>query len=150
MKSGGILKRRRKVQELLVIGYPQEKIAEKVGTSIRNVQRDVEWLRKENEQWFEDLAKKNFASVFKEALEGWKYDIVRLEEMLDDDEVKQDKYLQLKIIKTASELREKYTKNLAQFPSGWSLDALIKKCSPDPIPLSTIPSLQGITGVKPL
>ncbi len=148
MTNGVILKRRMRVQELQIIGYSQEKIAEKVGTSVRNVQRDIEWLRKENEQWFKDLAKKNYASVFREALEGSKQDMVMLREMLEDEQVQQDKYLQLKIIKTISYLRGIYTKNLAAFPYVWSLDALIKKCPPEPIPQPIIPSLGGISGVK--
>jgi len=149
MKNGGILKRRMRVWELLVMGYSQQKIADKVGISLRNVQRDIQWARKENEEWLEDLANKNFASIFREALEGLRQDMARLQEMLEDEEVQQDKPLQVKIIKTISEIRVRYAKCIGEFPVVWSIDGLLKKCSPQPIPRPTIPSLHGITGTKP-
>jgi len=142
MTSGVILKRRMRVQELQIMGYTQEKIAEKLGTSVRTVQRAVEWLRRQNEQWFEDLANKNFVSTIRETLEGLKFDMVRLEEMLEDEEVQQDKSLQIKIIKNISEIRLNYARYLAQFPFAWSIDALIKRCSPQPIPQPTMKCLE--------
>ncbi len=142
MTSGVILKKRMRVQELQIMGYTQEKIAEKLGTSVRTVQRAVEWLRRQNEQWFEDLANKNFVSTIRETLEGLKFDMVRLEEMLEGEEVQQDKSLQIKIIKNISEIRLNYARYLAQFPFAWSLDALIKRCPPPPNPQPTMKCLE--------
>jgi len=114
MTSGVILKKRIRVQELQIMGYTQEKIAKKLGTSVRTVQRAVEWIRRNEQNWLDDIAKTNFVNVFRETLEGYKQDIVRLYEMLEqckDDNTK------IKIIKAISDIRYRYTEQFARFPA---------------------------------
>ena len=91
------LQRRLKVQELLFAGYDQHSIAKKTGVSIRTTCRDIEWIRKNNKNWLDDLAEKGFTQEFRETLEGYKQDIMRLQEMQENCK---DQSLRLQIIKT--------------------------------------------------
>ena len=138
------LKRRLPVQELLFAGYTQEKISQKLGISTKTVTRDIQWVRENSENWLEELAGTNYAHVFRESLEGYKQDIMRLYEILEkckDDNTK------LKIIKTISDVRYKYTQQLGQFPAVWAMDVFVKKNNPHSIELPTLPSLSGTTGI---
>jgi len=144
MTSGVILKRRMRVQELQIMSYSQEKIAEKLGISVRTVQRSVEWNRRNEQNWLDDIAKTNFVHVFRETLEGYKHDIIRLYEMLEqckDDNTK------IKIIKTISDVRYRYTEQFARFPAVWAMDVFVQKNNPHSIEQPTLLSLSGISGI---
>ena len=78
------LKRRLEVQELLFSGYNQGKISQKLGISTKTVSRDIKWIRENNKNWLENLAEKGFAQEFREVLEGYKQDIMRLQEMQEN------------------------------------------------------------------
>lgn len=139
------LKRRLQVQELLFSGYTQEKISQKLGISTKTVSRDIQWVRENSGKWLEELAGVNYAHVFRETLEGYKQDIMRLYEMLEkckDDNTK------VKIIKTISDIRYRYTTQLGQFPAVWAMDVFVKKNNPHSIELPELLSLSGITGMK--
>ena len=138
------LKRRLHVQELLFAGYTQEKISQKLGISTKTVSRDIQWVRENNQKWLEDLAGANYAHVFRESLEGYKQDIMRLYEMLEKC---QDDNTRIKIIKTISDIRHKYTEQLGRFPAVWAMDIFVQKNNPHPIELPTLPSLSGTTGI---
>ncbi len=124
------LKRRLQVQELLFSGYTQEKISEKLKVSLKTIGRDIKWIRRDAQNWLDDIAKTNFVNVFRETLEGYKQDIVRLYEMLEkckDDNTK------IKLIKTISDIRYRYSQQFAEFPVVWSLDVFVKKNNPQPM-----------------
>ena len=138
------LQRRLKVQELLFAGYDQHSIAKKTGVSIRTTCRDIEWIRKNNKNWLDDLAEKGFTQEFRETLEGYKQDIMRLQEMQENCK---DQSLRLQIIKTISDIRYKYVEQFARFPVVWALNLFVQKNSPHSIEQPTLPSLSGISGI---
>ncbi len=124
------LKRRLQVQELLFSGYTQEKISEKLKVSLKTIGRDVKWIRRNAQNWLDDIAKTNFVNVFRETLEGYNQDIVRLYEMLErckDDNTK------IKLIKAISDIRYRYAGQFVQFPGVWALDVFVKKNNPHPM-----------------
>jgi len=137
------LQRRLKVQDLLFAGFDQHSIAKKMGVSIRTVARYVQWIRKNNEKWLENLAEKGFAQEFRENIEGYKQDIMRLQEMQENCK---DQNLRLKIIKTISDTRHKYIEQFARFPVVWALNVFVQKNNPHSIERPTLPSLSGISG----
>jgi len=120
-------KRRLMVQELLIEGYTQEKIAEKLNVSISTVEREVRKLRESNERWLEDLFPKEMVHIFREGLEGIKKDMLTIREMLDEESVKNDVPLKLKILRSISELREKYLELFHHTPLVWSTRLFVKK-----------------------
>jgi len=138
------LQRRLKVQDLLFAGFDQYSIAKKIGVSIRTVARDIQWIRKNNEKWLENLAEKGFAQEFREIIEGYKQDIMRLQEMQENCK---DQNLRLKIIKTISYIRHKYVEQFARFPVVWALDLFVQKNKPHSIEQPTLSSLSGISGM---
>lgn len=138
------LKRRVKVQELLFSGFSIDKIAEKLQVSSKTISRDVKLVRENNKNWLEDLAETGFVQEFRETLEGYKQDIIRLQEMQENCK---DQNLRLKIIKTISDIRYKYAQQFAQFPAVWSMDLFVLKNNPHSIELPTLPSLSGTTGI---
>jgi len=118
------------VQELLFSGYTQEKISEKLKVSLKTIGRDIKWIRKNAQNWLDDIAKTNFVNVFRETLEGYRQDIIRLYEMLEqckDDNTK------IKLIKAISDIRYRYTGQFARFPGVWALDVFVKKNNPHPL-----------------
>ncbi len=136
--------RRLQVQELLFAGYDQYTIAKKMGVSIRTIARDVKLIRQNNKNWLDDLAEKGFAQEFRENIEGYKQDIMRLQEMQENCK---DQNLRLKIIKTISYIRHKYVEQFARFPVVWALDLFVQKNKPHSIEQPTLPSLSGISGI---
>jgi len=115
------------VQDLLIEGYTQEKIAEKLNVSISTVEREVRKLRESNERWLEDLFPKEMVHIFREGLEGIKKDMLTIREMLDEESVKNDVPLKLKILRSISELREKYLELFHHTPLVWSIRQFVKK-----------------------
>jgi len=139
-----IIKRRMKVEELLFSGYGNEKISEKLGISTKTVRRDIKWIRQNNKNWLEDVANFGFIQEFRESLEGYKQDIIRLYEMLEqckDDNTK------IKLIKAISDVRYRYTEQFARFPAVWAMDVFVQKNNPHSIEQPTLPSLSGISGM---
>ena len=139
------LKRRLEVQELLFSGFSHEKISQKLRISTKTVSRDIQWIRDNNQNWLENLAENGFVQEYREAIEGYKQDIMRLQEMQDNCT---DDNLRLKIIRTISDTRRKYIEQFAQFPVVWALAVFVKKNNTQPIEKPTIPSLSNISGVK--
>lgn len=138
------LKRRLQVQELLFSGFTHEKISQKLEISTKTVTRDIQWIRENSQNWLEDLAGTNYAHIFRETLEGYKQDIMRLYEMLEKCE---DDNTKIRIIKTISDLRYRYTEQLGKFPAVWAMDVFVLKNSPHSIELPSLPSLLGTTGM---
>lgn len=141
-------KRRLQVQELLLNGFTQERISEKLNISISTVVRTVKKIRKGSAQWLTNLAEKDIAHIVRESLEGLKLDLMKLNNMLDDPAVKNDIKLQLQIRKEITAVRAEYLKQLTNMPMAWSLENFTKKYAPEPIPQPTMKGLGGITGVK--
>lgn len=139
------LERRLQVQELLFSGYSNKMISKKLDISTKTVSRDIQWIRDNNQNWLEDLAQNGFAQEFREIIEGYKQDIMRLQEM---QEKCTDDNLRLKIIRTITDTRRKYIEQFAQFPVIWAMDVFVKKNNIQPIEQPTIPSLSNISGVK--
>ncbi len=139
-------RRRIEIEELLLCGYSQQKIAQKLNISESSVYRTVKKIRDSNTQWLSDLAEKNLANVFRESLEGLRHDIMKLNELLEKPEVKNDIKLQVQIIKEISAIRTQYNKQLVQTPMVWSLEALTKRQKNEPIEQPVLESIGGITG----
>jgi IS30 family transposase len=139
------LERRLQVQELLFSGYSHERISKKLEISTKTVSRDIQWIRSSNQNWLEDLAHNGFAQEFRETIEGYKQDIMQLQEMQENCT---DDNLKLKIIRTITDTRRKYIEQFSQFPVVWAMDVFVKKNSPQSIEQPTIPSLSDISGVK--
>lgn len=140
-------KRRMEIEEMLLNGYTQEKISEKLNISISTVYRTVKKIRDSSARWLTDLAERDLAHIFRESLEGLKNDLAKLTELLDEPEVKKDIRLQLQIRKEITTIRIAYTKQLVNAPMVWSLDVFTKKYAPQPIEQPIMNSLGGISGV---
>ena len=135
------------IQELVLSGYTQEKIADKLNISISTVTRAIKKQRNSNRKWLENLAQKDYANIYREALEGFQQDLMHLNDLLEDPNIQDNIKLQLQIRKTITETRSKRLEHLLRGPVVWSMNALIQKCNPSPIKQPTMESLGGITGV---
>lgn len=140
--------RRLQVQDLLLSGFTQERISEKLNISISTVARTVKKIREGSAQWLTNLAEKDIAHIVRESLEGLKLDLMKLNDMLEDHSVKNDIKLQLQIRKEITAVRSEYFKQLTNMPMAWSLENFTKKYAPEPMPQPTMKGLGGITGVK--
>ena len=120
-------KRKLQVQELLVEGYTQEKIAEKLNVSISTVERDVRKLRGNTQRWLDELFPKKMVQIYREGLDGIQKDMMTLRDMLEEESVKTNIPLRLKILKDISELREQYFELLHNTPMIWSVKQFVKK-----------------------
>ena len=141
-------KRRLQVQELLLSGFTQERISEKLNISISTVARTVKKIRDGSAQWLTNLAEKDIAHIVRETLEGLKLDLMKLNDMLEDSSVKNDIKLQLQIRKEITAVRSEYFKQLTNMPMAWSLNVFTKKYAPEPMPQPTMKGLGGISGTK--
>lgn len=140
--------RRLQVQELLLNGYKQQKIAEKLNISLSTVERTVKKIREGSKQWLTNLAEKDIAHIAREGLEGLQQDMMRLCEMLEDPAVKNDIKLQLQIRKEITSVRKEWLKQITNLPMAWSLDIFTKKYAPENIEQPTMKGLGGITGTR--
>ena len=141
-------KRRLEIQELNLAGFSQEKIAQKLGISISTVSRTIQKLREESNRWLVNLARRDYASLYKEALDGLKQDLVYLHELSQKESVKSNAKLCLQIRREITRVRCEYLKNLLQGPVVWSMEVLSKNSIGKPIPQPTMESLEGISGIK--
>lgn len=135
------------IQELTLCGYTQDQIAKKLNISISTVKRTLRKLRESSSQWLTNLAERDMANIFRESLEGFKQDMMRLNELLEDPSVENDIKLQLQIRKEINHIRSKYLEHLLRGPMVWSMAVFTKKYSPEPIEHPTMNSLGGISGV---
>ena len=140
-------KRNLEIQNLVLSGYTQERIADKLNISVSTVARAVKKMRNSSKQWLQNLAEKDYANIYREALEGFQQDLMNLNDMLEDPQVQKNPKLQLQIRKMIIDTRSKRLEHLLRGPVVWSMDALIKKCKPEPIEQPTMKSLGGITGI---
>ena len=137
-----VTKRRLQVEELCFIGYSPNQIVSKLGAPLRTIHRDIADLREKSDEWLENLANRDYAMIYREALEGFRSDMVRLHEMLENENVMNNPILQIKIIKEISQARHYYLEHLNAGPIVWSMENLIKRCSPQPIPQPTMKCLE--------
>ncbi len=140
--------RRLQVQELLLNGFTQERISEKLNISISTVARTVKKIREGSAQWLTNLAEKDIAHIVRESLEGLKLDLMKLNDMLEDSAVKNDIKLQLQIRKEITAVRSEYLKQLTNMPMAWSLENFTKKFATESMPQPTMTGLGGISGLK--
>ena len=140
-------KRNLQVQELVLSGYTQEKIADKLNISVSTVSRTIHKLRKGSSQWLTNLAERDMAYIFHESLQGFQQDMMCLNELLEDESVKNNPKLQLQIRREISQIRSKYLEHLVKAPMVWSMSVFTSKYSPEPIVQPTMNSLGGISGV---
>jgi len=140
-------KRNLQVQELILSGYTQEKIAEKLNISISTVVRTIKKQRNSSKQWLENLAQNDYANIYREALAGFQQDLMYLNDLLENPTIQNNIKLQLQIRKAITETRSKRLEHLLRGPVVWSMDALIQKCNPSTIEQPTMNSLGGISGV---
>ncbi len=140
-------KRNLQVQELILSGYTQEKIADKLNISVSTVSRTIHKLRKGSSQWLTNLAERDMAHIFHESLQGFQQDMMCLNELLEDESVKNNPKLQLQIRREISQIRSKYLEHLVKAPMVWSMSVFTSKYSPEPIVQPTMKSLGGISGV---
>ncbi len=141
-------KRRLDIQELNLAGFSQEKISQRLGISISTVSRTIKKLREESNRWLVNLARRDYASLYKEALDGLKQDLVYLYDLSEDESVKNNAKLCLQIRREITHVRCEYLKNLLQGPVVWSMDVLSKNSIREQIPQPTMESLGGISGLK--
>ncbi len=141
-------KRRLEIQELNLAGFSQEKIAQKMGISTSTVYRTIQKLREESNRWLVNLARRDYASLYKEALDGLKQDLVYLYELTQEESVKDNPKLKLQIRREITHVRSEYLKNLLQGPVVWSMEVLSKNSIGEPIHQPKMESLEGITGIR--
>ena len=143
-------KRRLDIQELNLAGFSQEKIAKKLGISTSTVYRTIQKLREESNRWLVNLARRDYASLYKEALDGLKQDLVYLYELSQEESVKNNPKLCLQIRREITHVRSEHLKNLLQGPVVWSMQVLSKNSIGDQIPQPILESLGGISGIRKL
>lgn len=143
-------KRRLEIQELNLAGFSQEKIAKKLGISTSTVYRTIQKLREESNRWLVNLARRDYASLYKEALDGLKQDLVYLYELSQEESVKNNPKLCLQIRREITHVRSEHLKNLLQGPVVWSMQVLSKNSIGDQIPQPILESLGGISGIRKL
>ncbi len=141
-------KRRLDIQELNLAGFSQEKISQKMGISTSTVYRTIQKLREESNRWLVNLARRDYASLYKEALDGLKQDLVYLYELSEEESVKDNPKLKLQIRREITHVRSEYLKNLLQGPVVWSMEVLSKNSVGEPIPQPTMESLGEISGIR--
>ena len=141
-------KRRLEIQELNLAGFSQEKIAQKLGISISTVSRTIQKLREESNRWLVNLARRDYASLYKEALDGLKQDLVYLYELSQEESVKDNPKLKLQIRREITHVRSEYLKNLLQGPVVWSMEVLSKNSIGKSITEPKMESLAGISGIR--
>ena len=88
-------KRNLEIQNLVLSGYTQERIADKLNISVSTVARAVKKMRNSSKQWLQNLAEKDYANIYREALEGFQQDLMNLNDMLEDPQVQKNVKLQL-------------------------------------------------------
>ena len=135
------------IQQLTLSGYTQEKIAEKLNISTSTVYRVLRKLRKNSSQWLTNLAERDMAHIFHESLLGFQQDMMHLNELLEEESVKNNPKLQLQIRREITNIRSKYLEHLVKAPVVWSMSVFISKYSPEPIIQPTMNGLNGISGV---
>jgi transposase len=141
-------KRRLQVQELLLSGFTQERISEKLNISVSTVARTVKKIREGSAQWLTNLAERDIAHIVRESLQGLQQDLMNLTDMLEDPAVKNDIKLELQIRKEIIAVRSEYLRQITNMPMAWSLENFTKKYAPEPMSQPTLKGLGGITGVK--
>ena len=129
------------VQELLFLGYTQDRIAQKLNISIRTVAREIKKIRDSSKTWMDNLANTSFIHEYRETLEGIKLDMMYLRETLDEESVKSDIHLRLDILKQISSLRHNYGELLHKGPMVWSIEKVLTKKNSDLIPTPKMPSI---------
>lgn len=139
--------RKQAVQELMISGYTSERIAAKLNVGIATVYRDVKKIREGSAHWLENIVSKDLAHIYHEALEGYRQDLMRLNDILSEPNVQKNKTLQIQIIQQISATRSAYLKQLQNAPYIWSLELCYKKYRPEKSPQPPLKSLDGITGV---
>jgi|APSaa5957512535_1039671.scaffolds.fasta_scaffold09483_4 IS30 family transposase len=143
----GNQKIRLEIQQLTLSGYTQEKIADKLNISVSTVSRTLRKLRKSSSQWLTNLAERDMAHIFHESLQGFQQDIMYLNELLEDESIRNNPKLQLQIRREITQIRSKYLEHLLKAPMVWSMSVFTSKYSPEPIVQPTMNSLGGISGV---
>lgn len=139
--------RRLAVQELLLSGYSYEAISEQLNISVSTVGRIVKKIRQSSSHWLQNIAEQDLAHIYREAVEGLRQDMMKLNELLEQSSVKENLYLQLQIRKQITAVRTEYIKQLSSFPLVWSMNLCYNKNKPKSMPQSPLKSLGGITGV---
>jgi len=117
--------RKAQVQELLLRGYTQAKIALELNVCDRTIRRDIQKLKERSRFWLENLAREEFIFEYQQTLAGLKQDMSRLNEMYEDESVQKNIPLQLKILKQISETRSKYGELLHKGPMIMSIGKLL-------------------------
>lgn len=115
------------VRELMMAGYTQDKIAEKLNISKRTIARDMQKIKIGAEQWLENLANYDFVDKYRQTLEGFDYDRTRLEELYTSTD---DVALKHKIIESIHHNRELSLGLLVKAPITWGIDRLLKMHNP--------------------
>ena len=136
------------IQELTFSGYTQNKIAEKLGISTSTVSRTLSKLRKESNQWLTNLAQRDYANIYRESLEGYRQDMMHLNELLEDESIKKNVKLQLQIRREITHIRSQYLTYLLQGPMVWSMAILVKNNSSQSIIEPKMEALEGISGIN--
>jgi biotin operon repressor len=134
------------IQELNLAGFSQESIAKRLGICKTKVSKVIQKVRKESDGWIINLARKNYANLYKEALDGLKQDLAYLYDLSQEESVKNDPKLGLQIRRQITYVRSIYVKNLISAPAVWSVQVLAKNCIGEPIPEAIMESLGGISG----
>lgn len=129
------------IPELLFAGYTYEKIAQKLNIPYDVVLRDIKKIRYGAKTWMNDLASDTFVHLYRELAEGLRQDMTYLNEMLHEESVKSDNHVRLRVITQLIQLHRNYGELLNKGPIVWSLENLIRKCCPVPMPTPRMPVL---------
>lgn len=121
-----IRQRRERVAHL--IRYRTEtKIAGILGCSRETIVRDVKFLKKQNWEWLDDLAKDGFIFEFRNALEKIRQNGARLEDMF---EKAIDSWLKLEIIREQDRNSKLYLELLGEAPTIHAFRKAVKQSVP--------------------
>ena len=96
-----IYARQQKVKDLLLQGFTQEQIAEKLDVSEKTIQRDVAEIRKADVEWMENLPKGEYQIRFRKIFQQHDKVINELWDLYDNTD---DEKLKLKILETIGKM----------------------------------------------
>lgn len=96
-----IYTRQQKVKDLLLQGFTQEQIAEKLGVSPKTIQRDVAEIRKADVEWMENLPKGEYQIRFRKSFQQHDKVVNELWDLYDNTD---DEKLKLKILETIGKM----------------------------------------------
>lgn len=123
------MSRRLKIKDMMKNGEmkPTEDLAKEFNVNPRTIRRDLEYLRKTESDWLEDVVDNQIVNMFHEIWNGYYRDISKLSSLIEDSTLTaKEKMAQANLVKMHSDLRKEQLLMLTKGPIMWNIDRLLK------------------------